>query len=72
MIKRDTYVDVLTEHMHPSLGKHEWDATHQERIQRAGNPGPNMPTPCQIFEITKGERFKDAEKLLKFIEQHKV
>lgn len=77
-IKRDAYVDVLTEHMHPSLGKHEWDATHQERMQRAGNPEvilPDgsieyMPSPPQIFELTKQERYKDAEKLLKAIEQH--
>ena len=71
LINRDVYIDILTEHMHPSLGKHDWDTTHQERILRAGNPGEGQVTPTQIYEMTKGERFKDAEKLLKVISNHR-
>lgn len=26
--------DVVTEHMHPVIGKGEWDVTHQERLER--------------------------------------
>lgn len=34
MIDRHVYVPIVTEHLHPSHGKGEWDQTHQERIAR--------------------------------------
>lgn len=34
LIDRHVYIPVVTEHLHPSHGKAEWDITHQERITR--------------------------------------
>ena len=31
---RHCFVDILTEHMHPGAGKHVYDETHLERLER--------------------------------------
>lgn len=58
MIGRHKHIDILTEHMHPDLGKAEYDITHQERIKRHQEDNVN-----QLYYSKLSERQADAEKL---------
>ena len=57
-IGRRVKVPIVTEHMHYSFGKAEYDLTHQEREQRGA--ADNV---VELFKKTKPERISDAEKL---------
>lgn len=60
MICRKHYIDILTEHMHPGLGKAEMDLTHAERLVRHFKD--DMPA---LYASKEDERKADAEKLRK-------
>lgn len=50
--------DVYTEHMHPGVGKGDWDRTHQERSERHVRDDV-----AAIYALKEAERIQDAEKL---------
>lgn len=58
MIGRHEYIDIYTEHLHPTANKHEWDQTHRERLERHEKDDCN-----NIYWSKADERQKDAEKL---------
>lgn len=64
-IKRLIKVNIYTEHLHPSVGKHEMDKTHQERIQRG-----NRDNVRKLYKDKNNEREEDCNKLLNFINKH--
>lgn len=49
---------VYTEHMHPAVGKGEWDLTHRERLERHGRDGVDA-----LYARLAPERAADAAKL---------
>lgn len=55
---RREYVPVVTEHMHPAVGKGQWDVTHQERLARLAAQDPR-----RVYEEKAGERGADAGRL---------
>lgn len=63
MIGRKIYMDdLLIEHMHPIAGKHFWDRTHQERLERH-----RLDKPQNIYAEKAPERKADAAKLQQYI-----
>jgi len=63
MINRRKYLkDVFTEHMHPHIGKADFDKTHQEREERGLKDNVK-----KIYKSHSSNRKKDAFKLLNFI-----
>jgi glycosyltransferase involved in cell wall biosynthesis len=50
--------DLYTEHMHPVVGKAEWDLTHQERMARHTRDNVDV-----LYASLAQERAEDAEKL---------
>ena len=66
MIGRKIYLkDLLIEHMHPLAGKHFWDRTHQERLERH-----RLDKPQNIYAKKAPERERDAAKLNQFIKDN--
>ena len=66
MIGRKIYLEnLLIEHMHPLAGKHFWDRTHQERLERH-----RLDKPQNIYAEKAPERERDAEKLNQFIKDN--
>ena len=59
-------IDIYTEHLHPSVGKHCWDETHKERIDRGKRDKVKS-----LYRDKQDERNRDSEKLRKFIESYK-
>lgn len=58
-INRDVYLpDLFIEHMHPSVGKGEYDQTHLDRMQRA-----EIHKPHETWVSTADERAAEIEKL---------
>tara|TARA_R110001592_G_scaffold54783_2_gene167816 strand:+ start:4649 stop:5344 length:696 start_codon:yes stop_codon:yes gene_type:complete len=64
-IKRLIKVNIYTEHLHPAVGKHELDITHQERIERGARDNVRS-----LYNSKENERDMDCKKLLKFIEEY--
>ena len=66
MIGRKIYLkDLLIEHMHPLAGKHFWDRTHQERLERH-----RLDKPQNIYAEKAPERERDEAKLNQFIKDN--
>jgi hypothetical protein len=63
-IGRHFFVKIITEHLHPGVGKAEWDTTHIERLAR--HRADNVEG---IYQSKQVERQEDCLKLLNFIEQ---
>ena len=62
-IGRKIYLkDLHIEHMHPLAGKHFWDRTHLERLERHRKDRPQ-----DLYAEKAPERERDAEKLNQFI-----
>lgn len=56
LIGRRIYLpDVYTEHLHPTVGKGEWDRTHQERLERHARDGVDG-----LYQSKRWERVRDA------------
>lgn len=64
MIGRHRHIDILTEHLHPDLGKAEYDTTHKERLERHKRDNVH-----QIYVDKEQERQSDAQKLQKIIDE---
>lgn len=61
VLNRRVYLpDVIVEHHHPSFDKADWDATYQERVERADGME-------QIWAETADKRREDSVKLLALI-----
>lgn len=58
LIGRHHHIDILTEHMHPDLGKAEYDITHQERLKRHKQDNVEL-----LYASLIEERKADADKL---------
>ena len=65
-INRLAKIDIYTEHLHPSIGKHNLDITHQERIDRG-----NRDNVRKLYQNKERERLEDCKKLKKFINEYK-
>lgn len=50
--------EVFTEHMHPIIGKGEWDQTHQDRLERG-----ERDNVAQLYQDLAPQRVEDARKL---------
>ena len=57
-------INIYTEHLHPAVGKHELDITHQERIERGKRDNVR-----QLYANKENEREEDCKKLNKFIRE---
>jgi len=66
-IGRLVKVDIYTEHLHPAVGKHTLDITHQERIERGNRDNVRV-----LYNNKEQERNEDCNKLSKFIEEYNV
>jgi len=55
-------IDIYTEHLHPSVGKHDWDKTHQERMERGSRDKVS-----KMYREKQNERNADAQTLKDFI-----
>ena len=66
-IGRLVKVDIYTEHLHPAVGKHTLDITHQERIERGNRDNVRV-----LYNNKEQERNEDCKKLSKFIEEYNV
>ena len=64
-IDRKIWINIDTEHMHPGVGKSEWDSTHKERLQR-GRDDDNKG----IYTSKENERIADSNKLVEFINNY--
>ena len=62
-IGRHCFVDIVAEHLHPNVGKAEFDQTHQERMERFRSDNVTA-----IYNEKAPERREDAIKLRNFIE----
>ena len=62
IIGRHKHVDMLTEHMHPDLGKGLLDQTHKDRLARHARDKVR-----DIYDSKGKERHQDAVKLLEVI-----
>ena len=60
----DLWVDIYTEHLHPSSGKFHYDQNHKDRLERGEKDNVNN----LYFSLWK-ERRNDAEKLSKVINE---
>jgi hypothetical protein len=60
MIDRHVYIPIVTEHLHPSHGKGEWDITHMERLER--HTADDMDGLYRSPEMVQN-RMDDADKL---------
>ena len=58
-------INIYTEHLHPAVGKHELDITHQERIERG-----NRDNVRKLYDNKKIEREQDCIKLKQFIKEY--
>lgn len=65
MIDRHHFVDILTEHMHPTFGKAEWDQTHRDRVERH-----RRDNVANIYADKASEREFDAQILRGVIDGH--
>ena len=63
LINRHFFVDIYTEHMHPIVGKHTWDQTHKERLERG-----KQDNVLELYKSMEDERIKDSQKLQQFID----
>lgn len=63
-IDRLAKIDIYTEHLHPAVGKHTLDITHQERIARG-----NRDNVRELYRGKENERNTDCNKLLNFIKE---
>lgn len=61
-IGRHKHIDILTEHMHPDLGKGPLDQTHRDRIKRHFKDNVTL-----LYESKSSERKEDADKLRRHI-----
>lgn len=66
LIKRHIFIDIYTEHLHPCVGKHIWDKTHRERLER--HKKDNVQ---ELYDSMIDKRKLDAEKLQNFINNFK-
>ena len=57
--------DVITEHMHYSVGKSAFDSTTEKRLNMSSKENPTL-----IYEQTLNERFEHANKLQQYIDQY--
>ena len=64
-IKRLIKVNIYTEHLHPAVGKHSLDITHQERIARGDRDNVR-----ELYRSKENERIEDCNKLLNFINKN--
>ena len=65
-IGRKIYIkDLFIEHMHPLAGKHFWDRTHLERLERHRKDKPQ-----DLYAEKTEERKRDAAKLELYMEKH--
>jgi len=64
-IDRLIKIDIYTEHLHPSVGKHYLDETHKERLKRGTRDNVR-----KIYVDKKDERIEDIKKLQKYIEMN--
>ena len=64
-IDRLIKIDIVTEHLHPSVGKHEWDETHQERLKRGERDNVR-----ELFHKLRPKKLEDIQKLKIFIEEN--
>jgi len=64
-IGRLVKVNIYTEHLHPAVGKHELDITHQERIERGKRDDVRS-----LYYSKENERDEDCKKLSKFIKDY--
>lgn len=64
-INRLVKIDILTEHLHPVAGKHEWDETHQERLKRGERDNVR-----ELFHKFRPKKLEDIQKLKIFIEEN--
>ena len=64
-IDRLIKIDILTEHLHPSAGKHEWDQTHHERLARGERDNVR-----ELFIELRPKKLEDIQKLKTFIEEN--
>ena len=63
-IGRHYKVNIVTDHLHPGIGKATWDQTHKDRLIR--HRSDNVEG---IYESKQIERQQDCLKLLNFIEK---
>lgn len=61
-IDRYIFIDVFTEHLHYTIGKHDLDITHVERLNRAAENKV-----LEKYISMKPQRMDDAMKLYKYI-----
>ncbi len=67
MIGRKVYLNNFKlDHLHPVAGKHHWDRTHLERLDRHRKDGPG-----NLYAEKGPERQLDARKLMEFMEDFK-
>ena len=64
-IKRLIKVNIYSEHLHPAVGKHSLDITHQERIARGDRDNVR-----ELYRSKENERIEDCNKLLNFINKN--
>ena len=65
-IGRRVYLpDVVTEHLHPGVGKAPFDKTHEERVLRG-----QQDNVVGLWESLEAERAADAAKLQAFIDAY--
>jgi hypothetical protein len=55
---RHQYIEIFTEHMHPTFHKAEWDDNHKERLIRHQKDNVD-----EMYRSKHDERVRDAEKL---------
>jgi len=60
-------IDIYTEHLHPSVGKHKWDETHNERIARGKRDKVE-----KLYQSKQDERNRDSQRLKDFIYKHSI
>ena len=68
MIGRVRWLPIYIEHMHFSSGKSEYDQTARERMEKIHN----FDESYMIFQETRDERIKEAQKLAEFIRNNNV
>ena len=62
-IGRLNKINILTEHLHPVAGKHEWDETHRDRLARGKRDNVR-----ELFISLRPKKIEDSNKLKKYIE----
>jgi len=66
MLNRKFHINIVTEHMHYTVGKHVIDENTQERLNRHIKEDPKA-----LYESMSGLRREDASKLCSVIESYK-